>query len=1205
MISAKIFLKVLAKKDLLPHDAIRKLKRQIEESPSPIPAEAVAKRLVKKGYLTESLAKRLLQAAADAEQKLNDQAAMTIVDSPAPAAHESALGFAPTAEEKEKAAAAAAEASEKWEVELEPPRASVKEPKPKPSASRPKEPKPAPAETTRPKDPKPTAPAAKQPAPVVLRPVGTDDAVYEGEIVTGEVVQADVVTGHPADVIDATTGAVDFDEGAGRRRRKGLSGLFAAIIPHRNRTRKENPWDSTLILVGGGALLLLIFAGAGLIWLLMGKGGDDMIAKADELYRQGAYTKAIDQYDQFLSQYPGHKSVSHAKVQRGLAQLRQAVEMTKVHTQSLAVAKEVLGKIRAETTFGEAKPELKGLLEQIAKGLSDEARQKSDPKLVAQTREAVQLIEDNIVKSQRSKVLMDDIAASLQLTEREIARGDELKKAVAAMDEMIAKGKLERAYAARGALLKLYPDLVANKTLQAAVLRVSEAQRNAVKYVNQAKAADAPQQAAAEQPAVAIARRSHQVDAPGAAGHVVFAMAEGTTYGLDAATGEVLWRRFVAGSEEGSSFGYAPMLLTSAPGADALVADARAQALVLVEAATGRVRWQHTLGEPFCGQPVLDGSNRALVATASGRIVLVHMDSGNSPGFIQIPQKLTSPPAIDPKTGRIYQVADHSNLYVLSPEGKCERIVYTGHAAGTVKAAPVVVSRLLVVAENRGYRSAALRVFSLEPGEDETTLPQVQQTDLEGHVDTAPLISGVRMLAVTDSGRVAAFRVSGTNQQQPLEQVAQLQTSDESNLTRFPLLLGDQFLVADRTLTRYELQASLANFRSVWRAFAGSVFLQPLRAIDRTIYFVRRRADLPGVQVAAISLDKPAPLWETNLASPLLDEPVVAPSGDVELVTALGSLIAVPTAKLKASAVVDQAVAALPSTELRRPVKDVARTPDGAIVLSLGAGSDQLAVFDPRHTPKEFRPIVLRDPVGASPVPMAGGLLVPSRLGQVYLLDPRTGGSLADPFQIMLAAGQAIAWRKPAPVDQDSVILSDGVDRLYRLVVKDQPARHVAAAAEATLGGPIASDVAVLANFVCAVNENGQLMRFALPDLKPENPMPLEGRAAWGPRRAGQNIFLATDGDQLLCLDASGNLTWKIALAHGPLAGPPLPVGSDFLVAAASGVVSRLEGASGKELAKLETGHLLGAGPVLLGNDLLLVGNDGTLYVSPQPAALE
>jgi len=1203
MISAKIFLKILAKKDLLPSEAIRKLQRQIEESPTPIPAEAVAKRLVKKGYLTAALAKRLLKMAAAAEHKVDEQAAIQTIIEQSPRPSESTLGFAPTAEEKEKKAEAEEAVAETWEFEID---------KPKRLAGHP--PKATPPATTPSAQPLQSAqpvatPAAAPPTPLRAPTppvVPREEAAVEGEVVTGEVVEGEVV----ADVErgEVRTGRrgrhveVDADAPLAVRRKKGLAGLVQAILPRRDHRRKENPWDSSLILLGGGILLALIIMFVWLGWQFLSEGGDQMVEEATKLYQQGAYTQAISQYKLFLDRYPGHDKASFAKVQCGLAQLRQAVEVAKNHAKSLEVAKEVLGKIRSEDAFGDAKGELKGLLEKMAKGLSDQAREKADPQLVAQTREAVKLINENIVKSQRSKVLMDDIAASLELTEREIARGSELAKAIAAMDEMVAKGEPERAYGARRTLLKSYPDLEKNKQLHEAVLRVSHAERAAVKLVDEAKAATLPEPAATAKVAVAIARRSQAGEVPGAKGHVVYALAGGAAYGLDAATGRVLWRRFVGYQADGSSLQFAPTPLDESPGSDALVVDAQSQALVRVEAATGQVRWQQAIGEPFCGQPVLDAAGRALIATSQGRLVLVDLATGQSPGSIQIPQKLNVPPAVDRESGRIYQVAEHSNLYVLSPDGKCERVVYLAHEPATVGAAPVIISRLLVVAENRGYRSAVLRVFSLEANGKTPALAEVQQIEIEGHVDTPPLVSGTRMLATTDRGRVVAYRVSGTDTKQPLEQVAQLPTSDEPDLMRFPLLLGNQFFVADKALTKYELQAATGSFRSTESpVFSGSVFLQPLMSRGGAVFLVRRQVELPGVQVAAVAVNSLTTLWETNLAVPLVEEPVITPSGDVEVVTALGSLINVPAGKLKAATTVDEAVVAMPTAELRQAVQDVARTPSGVIVLSMGPGSEQLAVFDPRRSPRQLRPIVLRDLLGAGPAPMAGGLLVPCQLGQAYLVDPDTGGALAEPFQTKLVAGEKTPWRRPVPLDQESVILADGRDRVYRLIVKDQPARHVAAAAEATLARSIASDLAVLGSLVLAVDEDGQLIRLRLPDLAAEEPVSLGGRVTWGPRRAGQNVLLTTENDQLVCLDGTGKLVWQVALAHGQLAGAPLPVGGDFIVASGDGVLVRVEGASGKKLAELETGHPLGAGPVLFGEKLLLVGSDGTLYVEEQP----
>jgi hypothetical protein len=456
---------------------------------------------------------------------------------------------------------------------------------------------------------------------------------------------------------------------------------------------------------------------------------------------------------------------------------------------------------------------------------------------------------------------------------------------------------------------------------------------------------------------------------------------------------------------------------------------------------------------------------------------------------------------------------------------------------------------------------------------------------------------------MTDSGRVVAYRVSGTNAGQPLEPVAQLPASDTPNLVRFPLLIRNQFWVADNALTRYELQASLGNFRTEWTEFPDSVFLQPLTSLGRSLFFVRRRRNLPGVQVAAIAMNRPTPFWETNLAAPPVGQPWVTPSGRaVGLVTALGSLVEVPTDELKGQTTYDRAVVALAAGELRQAIQDVVHMPGGSIVLSMGAGSDRLAVFDPRRSPKQFRPVVLTDPLGTSPVPMAGGLLVPCRLGQVYLIDPSTGRDIVKPFQTKLVAGQKVAWRRPAPVDRDSVVLADGSQTVYRLAVENQPTPHVAAVDEATLARPIASDPVVVGEMVYIVDEDRQLQRLRLPNLTADKPVSLDAQVTWGPRLVGQYAFLATENEQLFCLDGSGKVVWKVALIHGPLAGPPLPLADDFLMAYANGVLSRVEGSTGRELARLKTGRPLGAGPVLLGDNVLLVGNDGTLYLSPQPS---
>ena len=106
--------------------------------------------------------------------------------------------------------------------------------------------------------------------------------------------------------------------------------------------------------------------------------GDDMFTKAEESWKSGSYTQAIDQYDKFLEAFPDHTEASVARVHRGMARLRQAVEGSRDFSKTLATAKSILSEIAPEEKFGEAQNELAALLPTIADGLAKQANQRLD-----------------------------------------------------------------------------------------------------------------------------------------------------------------------------------------------------------------------------------------------------------------------------------------------------------------------------------------------------------------------------------------------------------------------------------------------------------------------------------------------------------------------------------------------------------------------------------------------------------------------------------------------------------------------------------------------------------------------------------------------------------------------------------------------------------------------------------------------------------
>lgn len=1152
MISAEEFLVILEDKDILPADAVRKLRLQLVQAKQPIPATAIAKRLIEKGYLTRPLAKRLLAKSPAVK--------------PRAAEEDDDLQLAPDDNEKLGAVSGGEEEDYKLEVVEDIPLM-------------------------------PTATAGAVPQEV--KPVAGDavtDEVLAGQVVAGEVVEdAEAVpdAAGESNYADATAGA-----SLAPRRRKGLLGK---ILPARSRRRKANVWDSSLLLTGGGALAILVILAFVFIWIFWGASGEAMIEAADSSYKEGSYQIAISQYDEFLKKFPDHQQSGHARVRRGLAMMRNATEGTNDYAKSLTIAVEVLGQISSEDAFGEARDELRSLLPTISEGLAKQAHEKTSAEYVEKTRQSLALVEKYISKSNRPATLLDDVNALLAMTEIRIARDGELAKAAAEMKQTVADGKTARAYEIRRGLLQRYPELLDNEDLRNAVLAVAAAEKAAVKFVAEVKKAQIEPAAADGAPAVSLALRTVTNSVPDAKGNVVFASAAGAAYALDAVDGRVLWRRETGFSPTAQ---IPPMQISAQPGSDALVADAKAQSLLRLEAATGKLRWQQTVGEPFDARPVID-ERRVLVAARSGRLVVVDLESGDSPGYMQLPQALTTPPAVDAKRSRIYQAAEHSNLYVLAAaDGKCEEVVYLGHEPGEIAAAPVIIGQYLVIAQNRGANSVVLRVLSLEP-KDKTPAPfLLHEVELEGRVDTPPVVSGMRMLVTTDQGRVYALRISSSNAAQPLEKIGQLQTSEAANLVRYSLLEGEQFWVADDHLTKYEIQASLGTLKTRWNACKDSVFLQPPTAAGNSIFCVRRRAGLPGVIVSAISMNEPNTFWETHLAAGPAAPPVVVDGGKkVEIVTALGSAFVIDAEKLTApgQTILDQPAAALTAQELQRPVDSVARMADGLLALAGGRGSEQLDVFDPAAEPKKFRPLVLPDALAARPISFGGGIMVPSRVGQIFVLDPRGGGNLLEPFQPQLGGGSRPEWTSPVDAGEQAALLCDGRRTIYRLAAKQDPKPHLAALDKVELDAGVASSPAVVAQTAFVVDEKDNLRAMALPKLTPGKTSPLGGKCIWGPCGAGERLFAANDEDKLLCFDAEGTQLWQIGLIHGRPVGSPLAVEGGFIFASHDGTVWRVDAADGRETAKLETGRPLAAAPVLLGERLLLCGHDGTLYLVDQP----
>ena len=195
-----------------------------------------------------------------------------------------------------------------------------------------------------------------------------------------------------------------------------------------------------------------------------------------------------------------------------------------------------------------------------------------------------------------------------------------------------------------------------------------------------------------------------------------------------------------------------------------------------------------------------------------------------------------------------------------------------------------------------------------------------------------------------------------------------------------------------------------------------------------------------------------------------------------------------------------------------------------------------------------------------------------------------------------------VTWRQHQSGDASHVVLSDGQESIYLLSLQDDPQPRLFAEHEAPVGAwPLTTRLAVLGNLVGCGAENGKLALFKLPSLEPQPPLDIKAQITWGPFPVGEHALCATDTDELLCIDAEGQLAWKTPLAHGAPAGRPLLLKDQIALLWKEGSYSQLNLNDGQESSHIDFDHPVIAGPVPWGENLVVTAFDGTLLLLAHP----
>lgn len=997
-------------------------------------------------------------------------------------------------------------------------------------------------------------------------------------------------------------------------RRSGLEELFDEIEPAAGHalprlaemeavvpSRRGPRWDSPLMLLGGGALLGLVILGTFLVLAVNRETGEQLLESAESAYREGAYSQAISRFDRFLQRFPRHEGASRAQVQRGLARLRQATERGEQWEQALKTAQDVLAEIAGQREFERAQADLSVLLPSLAEALAREAAAHPEPDRIAMAEQALELANSErfVPESLRPRQRLADAAQDVGLALRQLDKARALESTVAAIRQAADQRQPQAALQARQELLRRYPDLADDNSLNDAAALIARAEQQAARYVAEPQpAVTTPADAVLAAECALVSRRGGQAAAEG----VACVAADGHVFALEASSGRVLWHYFVGLEAENP-----PLASGSGDQASVVFCDEHRNEVVRLDARSGQLQWRHKLAAPGPVHLTLAG-DRVLAASRSGRLLAIDLASGASAGYTELPQPLTAPPATDARRRLYYQVAEQSHLYVVeAATGACVEVFPMGHQRATIPTAPLAAGRFLIVAENNLARAATLHVLAADA--DGRRLRTVQRTPVSGHLLSPPQVSGRLVFLATDAGVLYLFELAADDHAEPLNLLAERVASSRPDVIRYAAALGGQLWLAGDGLTRFDVQALRGRVAPAWTVLAGDICTQPPLVAGSTVVCVRRRSGLPGVAVAAVDAASGDTRWETHLAASAAGPAALDPSThEITVANALGDVFRISADTLADTLQLDAPVARAAAGQPRPADRPPAVLPGGGMAYLAAADSDDaaeplprgLVLVDRQPQQTSVRWLHVAGAPAAPPVAWQGGLLVPLDIGQVLLVDPVSGRDKAAPFQPSLEVGSHFQWSRPIVTPDDCVLLADGRARLYRLAYHADPEPRVTSAAEAALASPPAGPIALLGDAAFLVDQSARLLSFALPDLAPQNDWTLDGRPQWGPVAVGDRLLLAT-GDRLYCLDSRQQLAWQVSLPHGLPLGAIASAHDHLLLATVSGTVYRIAAASGDETAAVDTGRLLAGGPLALENRLLLVGADGFLYVVSSP----
>ncbi len=973
----------------------------------------------------------------------------------------------------------------------------------------------------------------------------------------------------------------------------------------------KDQWQTKWLYIGFGILGFLLIMGAVLTIATMGQKAEDQFKAAMQSFEDNAYQDAVAKFDQYIEDNPRHENVPTAKARR-VQSIMASAYSSRNWSETITVAGNLLPELAEaeDSRIDDIREDLGVMLPRSLWEFTERAKKINDlsemEKELSTAKEYKKVIDNpaylptSIRKKPTTASTLAKIDNNLRAIEGQINKEKEYERAMVQIKQLGEAGETVKAFATFTKLTRNYGDLAARQALRNTMLAISLKERELVTPIAQTlNVSDAARPSAIKSTVVMASRTGQPVESLN--GEIVNFLAAGSVYGINAGDGSIAWRRFV-----GFQTFIQPQLLDQD---SLLVADQQYHELLLLDKATGAIRWRTEINEPFL-QPGFD-DDQIVLTTETGKIFRLNRSSGKAEAAAQLPQPANVGCLVANHDPYIYQPGFYSNLYVLSDQDfSCREVFYLGHYQGSITIPPQSWSGYILVAVNGGdYCDLNI----LKPAKNGLELELVQVIK---RVTNAPVNSPLQkfgrwMLMTADNGEIRLLELNQSDEKNPVRDFASDQFENRSGRPAYLLTEGSNLWIASQGISRFRIQRTLGQFKRDEIIDYADTFLAPLVKLDESILHVRRRADSGMLSASLVDATSLEPYWRTDFGGQPVGSPLV--SGDAfTVVSNQGDLFRLDPQSFETGL----AEASVKASKILENLKFDFQVGLDENTFACVGPVDQLEMLygDSATTQSKLNRLPLEASHPACrPLAIKGDLIVPSTDGQVARINPKTARIVGTPFQPPISPGSSTPWLEPTLIGSSRLAIAKGQSSnprlgdsppgksvLYILDAENPDAlRKVSElAVETAFKSGLASDGRSIFAIVSEQDHDRLIAISAGDQLAIEQVVDLPGRVVGGPWILEQGILLKMDNDQLVMWGTDLSMNWSITVANDLFAGAPENIGSQILLAFRSGKLMLVEPSSGEIVSEFELGQPIIHQPLRDGQLMYFCGLDGTVHVA-------